>query len=117
MTARRWISTGLIGTLLIALSPATTWAAGPGQPQQATPAAALHVAIAHAAADAAGNPSLQLRIPAQQRRSGARMQSTGGGHTGMILGIVGSLVGVAATVYMVKQMQKTTNQITNQNNQ
>ena len=115
MTTRRWISTVLIGTLLIALSPAPTWAAGPDQSQTTKTAATLHAAIAHAAADAASDPSLQLRIPAQSPKSGVRMQSSGGGHTGMILGIVGSLVGVAATVYMVKQMQKTTKQITNQN--
>jgi hypothetical protein len=115
MTARRWISMVLVGTLLVALSPATTWA-GPAQPQPAKAAASLHAAIAHAAVDAAGNPSLRLRIPAQASQSGARMQSTGGGgHVGMILGIVGSLAGVAATVYMVKQMQKTTKQITTQN--
>lgn len=115
MTARRWISTVLIGALLIALSPATTWAEGPAQPTQTKAPATLHAAITHAAADAASDPALQLRIPSQSPQSGIRKQSTGGGHTGMILGIVGSLVGVAATVYMVKQMQKTTKQITTQN--
>lgn len=116
MTARRWMSTVLIGTLLIALSPATSWAEGAGQPQPAKTRATLHSAIAHAAADAASDPSLQLRIPAQSSHPGTRMQSTGGGgHVGMILGIVGSLAGVAATVYMVKQMQKTTKQISTQN--
>lgn len=115
MTARRWISTVLIGALLIALSPATTWAEGPAQPTQTNAPATLHAAITHAAADAASDPALQLRIPSQSPQSGIRKQSTGGGHTGMILGIVGSLVGVAATVYMVKQMQKTTKQITTQN--
>ena len=41
-------------------------------------------------------------------KSGVRKQSTGGGHAGMIIGLVTAVAGIGATVYMVKEMEKTT---------
>jgi hypothetical protein len=43
----------------------------------------------------------------RQPNEGARMQG-GGGKTGMIIGLVSAAAGIAATVYMVKYMKKST---------
>jgi hypothetical protein len=44
----------------------------------------------------------------RQRNDGTRYQGGGGGKTGMIIGIVSTAAGIAATVYMVKYMKKST---------
>lgn len=46
----------------------------------------------------------------RQPNDGVRNQmgGGGGGHAGMIIGLVTAAVGIAATVYMVKYMKKTT---------
>ena len=109
MTVRRWISPALIAALLTAVAPATTWAAGAdGTKDTAQGSSRLQAAISRAAATAVAKPSLQLRMPARPAAGGVRMQSSGGGHSGMIISLVSTVVGVGATVYMVKQMQKTT---------
>lgn len=114
MALRRWISPVLIAALLTAVTPATGWAAGAEGAKDQT-GGSLQRAISRAAANAATKSSLQLRMPARPATSGTRMQGTGGGgHTGMILGLVSTVVGVGATVYMVKQMQKTTKAATGQ---
>jgi hypothetical protein len=52
-------------------------------------------------------PIVLMRGPGKPAPEHARMQSAGGGgHTGMILSIVGTLAGVAGAVYTVKQPQK-----------
>jgi hypothetical protein len=43
----------------------------------------------------------------RQGSDGTRYQG-GGGKTGMVIGLVSAAVGIAATVYMVKYMKKTT---------
>lgn len=58
-------------------------------------------------------PLAQSAQPAAPRpRSGPdtsrKQMSGGGGKTGMILGIVGSLAGAATAVYMIREMRKAT---------
>jgi hypothetical protein len=93
-----------------------TWAAGP-ELSKAKDAGAggLQAAISRAAAAATVDSSLRLSAtrtpsqPASRLKSGTRMQGTGGGgHTGMIIGLVTTAVGIAATVYAVKAVQKET---------
>jgi|SRR5579872_2421496 len=114
MRIRRWVSGVLIAALLGVIAPVTTWAAGADPTKDKDPSTGrLHAAISRAASEASANRSLQLTAqpasqPAVSRKSGARMQSTGGGHTGMIIGLVTTAVGIAATVYAVKAVQKET---------
>lgn len=114
MTVRQCLSTGLIAALMTGMVPATTWAAGPSESQKTT--GNLHLAIARVAAESAHDASLQM-LPARPTGTdpNVRKQSSGGGHAMMVMTIIGSLVGVAATVYMVKELQKTTKQATTQN--
>lgn len=111
MNTRRWLSSALIAALVSTLAPATGWAAGAPAGRSDTSPARLRAAIRQEAVKAAATPSLQLQAKAvPAKASGARMQAAGGGggHTMMIVSLVSTVVGVGATVYMVKQMQKTT---------
>ena len=108
--ARRWITSALIVTLVSALAPLNSWADATSTTD--AKAGRLQAAIRQAAATAAVAPSLQLQAkpPAPApARTGVRKQSTGGGgHAGMIIGLVTAAAGIGATVYMVKEMEKTT---------
>jgi hypothetical protein len=107
MTTRRWLSSVLIVALVSALVPASGWAAEAPADKDTKPVR-LQAAIRQAAAAAAARPDMRLQTKAPARSSGARMQSSGGGHTGTIISLVSMAVGVGATVYMVKEMNKTT---------
>jgi hypothetical protein len=111
MTLRRWLSPVLIATLLTAVVPANTSAAGSEPSKNRAPNPTdLKGAISRAASDAAVNPSLQLRAMTPSSGRQVRKQSTGGGGhtTAMVVSIVSAVVGIGATVYMVKEMEKTT---------
>jgi hypothetical protein len=113
MKIRRSVSSVVIAALLGVIAPVNAWAAGADLAKAKDPnTGRLRAAISRAAGEASANPSLQLGVsqPATQPKSGARMQSTGGGHTGMIIGLISTAVGVAATVYTVKALQKSTKQ-------
>jgi hypothetical protein len=111
---RRWISSALIVAMVSAIAPLSGWAA------ETTPAAGtakggrLQSAIRQAAAASAATPALQLQsqppAPAPAK-TGVRKQSSGGGHAGMIIGLVTAAAGIGATVYMVKEMEKTTKNV------
>jgi hypothetical protein len=61
---------------------------------------------------AANAPSYGPRSMPRQPSDGTRYQAGGGGKTGMIIGIVSAAAGIAATVYMVKYMKKSTDAAT-----
>ena len=112
MTIRRWLSAALIAALISVLVPVNTWAAGTPLEKDLKPAR-LQVAIRQAAAQAVRSPALRLKPTGPTKRSGSRMQTSGGGggHTMMIVSLVSAAVGIGATVYMVKEMEKTTKTI------
>jgi len=115
MTIRRWVSPILITALLGVVAPADTWAAGAElATAKDSGTGRLHAAISRAASQAVTDSKLQMGVtqPAAQPLPGVRMKGgTGGGHTGMIIGLVTAGVGIAATVYAVKAMQKTEKQV------
>ena len=70
-------------------------------------------AIAHAVAQSSGAPQ-GVTVPLG-RHSKPAMQSGyggGGGHMMMVMSLVGMVAGIGMTYYMVKQMQKATNDAT-----
>jgi hypothetical protein len=108
------MSSVLIAAVLAATLPAVSSAAEPAT-GKGEGGGKLQAAIARAATNAAGTASLQLKTAPIQSgvKSGARMQSTGGGHTTMmIISLVTAVVGVGATVYAVKELNKTTKSVT-----
>jgi hypothetical protein len=125
------LRTLLTSALIAALAtPATLSAAadrdeaGPARTVEAssvvavTPAPAVPVLSIRASVDRAVSavlakePVAQGRTPSTRRgKTAIRAQGQGGGgKTGMIIGLVTTLVGVGATIYMVKEMQKATDE-------
>jgi hypothetical protein len=106
----------VIAALLGGIAPVNTWAAGADLAKgKDAGAGGLQAAISRAATEATTDSALRLRaapaasLPAGRPKSGARMQSKGGGgHTGMIIGLITTAVGIAATVYAVKAVEKET---------
>jgi len=120
---KRTISGILVGTLMLAAAP--VWAAD-NDNLPTTSAPAPHVqfraSIDHALAAIVNAPSEANQVqPATQLsepKSGRVRRSeqagvtsgSGGGHVGMIIGLLSTAAGIAGTVYMVKAMQKATDQ-------
>jgi hypothetical protein len=75
----------------------------------AQPATHAPVSIRTSAKEAVGSEAAAYgpRSMPRQGNDGTRYQG-GGGKTGMIVGLVSAAAGVAATVYMVKYMKKST---------
>ena len=69
-------------------------------------------AIAHAVAEAP--PIRRAEAPRADRVNGTLMQrgygGGGGGHMMMVMSLVSMVAGVGVTYYMIKEMQKATNQ-------
>lgn len=106
----RVLSLFVIVSLIGSALPASAVAAD-GPTAAARP---LHRAIQEAAVLAAREmtpaPAMTATPVAPRPRSGQdrsrKQMGGGGGNTAMVLGLVGTLVGVAATVYMVREMKK-----------
>jgi hypothetical protein len=111
MTIRQCVSMALAVALITGAMP--VMAAGPDQvkdPQSAS----LRSAVDRAATRAVAEHQLTSAPGRPAPQNGARLQSSGGGHTGMIISLVGVIAGAAGTYYMVKQLKKTTDQVNQQ---
>ena len=131
---RRILTTLITGATVIALStPATLLAAADRDDSTASSKSTVTTTAAAPAAATALKSQLRSSIdravstvfestsstgqqPGPVTRKGTtkvRAQG-GGGKTGMIIGLVSTVVGLAVTVYMVKMMQDNTKEITKQ---
>jgi uncharacterized protein HemX len=88
-------------------------AAGPDHVKD-TQSGSLRSAVERAATRAVAEHQLTSAPGRPAAQTGARMQSSGGGHTGMIISLVSVIAGAAGTYYMVKQLKKTTDQVNQQ---
>jgi hypothetical protein len=129
---RRILTTLVTGATVIALAtPATVSAAADRDDSTTSSKSSLPAAVAVPANAAPGKTQLRSSIdravstvfesttsagqqPGPVTRKGkttVRAQG-GGGKTGMIIGLVSTVVGLAVTVYMVKAMQDNTKELT-----
>ena len=128
---RRILTTLVTGATVIALAtPATVSAAADRDDSTTSSKSSLTMAVAAPATVAPGKSQLRSSIdravstvlesnnaagqPGPVTRKGkttVRAQG-GGGKTGMIIGLVSTVVGLAVTVYMVKAMQDNTKELT-----
>jgi hypothetical protein len=106
MTIKIGVSAIVAIAMFAALLPTAAFAAPAGASSPPS-RPDLHAAIHRAAVQAASQQPAPITLgrPASQA---VRKQSTGGGHTMMIISLVSTVAGIAATYYVVKQMQKTT---------
>jgi hypothetical protein len=114
MTVKQLLSAAVVVALVGGMAPVNAWAADEStQPSGA--AASLHSSIDRAAARLAGDRTTQKVVNARKdagtNASEMQASSGGGGHAMMIISLVTAAAGIGATYYMVKQMQKTTDNI------
>jgi hypothetical protein len=102
----------LLATLALTL-PSSAFAGGTGSPTARTSEAAsirsaaervVRTEVLHASAS-----ELPAPRPYQGRDRSRKQMGGGGSKTGMVIGVVSALAGTAATIYMVKEMQKNNN--------
>jgi hypothetical protein len=105
----------LIAAIVVAalIAPALPAFAAEGT-ESPKPAVSLRESATRAVAkdtkeSATANAAYGPRSMPRQPNDGVRNQGGGGGgHAGMIIGLVSTAAGIAATVYMVKMMKKST---------
>jgi hypothetical protein len=110
MTPRRSIAATLAATLLVGIFPGIARADNDGKAGPAVPVA-LRASIDRAAAQLAMQPSIEPRNQHVASAVQGGYPTGGGGGKGMlIVSLVTTVVGLAATYYVVKEMQKQTDQ-------
>jgi len=128
---RRILTTLVTGATVIALAtPATVSAAADRDDSTTSSKSSLTMAVAAPATAAPGKSQLRSSIdravstvlasndaagqpgPVTRKDKTTVRAQGGGGKTGMIIGLVSTVVGLAVTVYMVKAMQDNTKELT-----
>ena len=95
--------------------PAHAFASDTKVPAPAAAETASIRAAAERAVRAETRPASESDVPtprAYQGRDRSRKQMFGGSKAGMVIGMVSALAGTAATIYMVKEMQKNNREAT-----
>ena len=113
MTISRSVSVALIASMLVAAVPNISWAGDEVAPQ---PTVDLRAAIDRAAAQSVAKSvaTSPLSKPAKRARQNP---GGGGGSSAMIWTLVGTVSGLAATYFIVKEMQKQTDELVAQQQQ
>ena len=108
MTISRSVSVALIASMLVAAAPNISWAGDDVAPQTTVN---LRAAIDRAAAQSVTKSvaTTPLSKPAARARQNP---GGGGGSSAMIWTLVGTIGGLAATYFVVKEMQKQTDELT-----
>ena len=101
-------SRSLVATVTLAafLSAAAAPASAQTQAPQSSP---LRASIDRVVSKNAQSPTLPQRKPAKVRKSA--MQGGGGGM--MVMTLIGTVAGLAATYFVIKEMNKNTDELTN----
>jgi hypothetical protein len=126
MSIKPGLVCGLVVCLALDVVPARVWAAEPHAAVDATATAPLspapidfHTAVRDAVArldlpSATATPVSIASTPRAAARAAAVRRQGGGGKTGLIIGLVTTVVTVGVTLYMVKQMKKNEDSATQQ---
>lgn len=126
MSIKPGLVCGLVVCLALDVVPARVWAAEPHAAVDAAATAPLspapidfHTAVRDAVArldlpSATATPVSITSTPRAAARATAVRRQGGGGKTGLIIGLVTTVVTVGVTLYMVKQMKKNEDSATQQ---
>jgi hypothetical protein len=113
MRSHRSIAAIVVASFLVGLCPGIARADTEAAPNSAAPAT-IRASVDRAAARLATQPS----VDARNQRAGSAAQGMptggGGGKGMMIVSLVTTVVGLAATYYVLKEMQKQTDQAAKQ---
>jgi hypothetical protein len=102
MSSRRFVSLAVATVLLAAALPAAAQTAPPDTALRAS----IDRALTAPAPQAPSQAKASSRAPRHSQSAGANTGGGGGGGR-MILALLGTALSVGATIYVVKQMQKT----------
>jgi hypothetical protein len=111
MNLKRMTAAAVVASLVLTLVPATAWAAGDekaGMDVRAATARAL-------ASQSVGQVTTPAPAPGKPQKSNRRNSGSGGGGggaTGTIMMVVGIAASLGATYFVIKEMNKTTEQLT-----
>ena len=111
---KRTLCSLLVAAVMTAAVP--MHAAGPETTKTTTEPKPIAAAMQKAGADLSAQPPTQPQPQLKAQKVPTSLPRTGSdrvrkqGKTGMIIGLVSSVVGVAATIYMVNEMKKDTDQ-------
>jgi hypothetical protein len=111
MHTYRSVAVAIVLSLVIGGIPRSAQAAE-SEPGRAPQSIDLHASVAAAAARVAAGATPR-ELPARYHAGGGQMAPAGGGGGGkgmMIMTLAMTVVGIGATVYMLKQVQKQTEQ-------
>ena len=104
MSSKRLVATATLAAFLSAV----TASASSAQTQAPQPSP-LRASIDRAASKTAQSPTLPQRRPAPVRKA---MQGGGGGSGAMVMGLIATAAGLAATYFVIKEMNKQTEALT-----
>ncbi len=114
MRSRRSIAAIVIASFFVGLLPGTARAASEAARNSAAPTTTIRASVDRAAARLATQPSVDARNQ-RAASSGQGYPMGGGGGKGMlIVSLVTTVVGLDATYYVLKEMQKQTDQAARQ---
>jgi hypothetical protein len=113
MRSRRSIAAIVVASFFVGLLPGIARADSESAPNSAAPTTTIRASVDRAAARLATQPSVDTR---NQRAASAAQgpMGGGGGKSMMIVSLVTTVVGLAATYYVLKEMQKQTDQAAKQ---
>ena len=106
----------VLATLLaLSIISVSVPASAAGSDSMTSPASPLRSAIATSGTQLLLAPPAPAAVDAQSvprtmPRSSGGIRKQGGGKTGMVVGLVSTLLGAAGTYYMIKELKKTTEQ-------
>ncbi|HKW02987.1 MAG TPA: hypothetical protein VJN96_24390 [Vicinamibacterales bacterium] len=114
MNLKRTVATAVVGSLMAGFLPATAWAAENDKNDKVDLKSATAKVLA--TTNAVGQVTTPAPAPGKPQKSNRRNSSNGGGGgggtTGTVMMIVGIAASLGATYFVVKQMNKTTEQLT-----
>jgi hypothetical protein len=109
MRSHRSIAAIVVALLLVGLCPGIARADAEAAPNSAAPTA-IRASVDRAAARLATQPSVDRRNERTESAAQGMPTGGGGGKGMMIVSLVTTVVGLAATYYVLKEMQKQTDQ-------
>lgn len=113
MNLKRTMATAVVASLMAGFMPTTAWAAESDKNDKVDLRGATAKVLA--STNAAGQVATPAPAPGKPKKSNRRNSSNGGGGggaTGTVMMIVGIAASLGATYFVIKEMNKTTEQLT-----
>jgi hypothetical protein len=113
MNLKRMTAAAVVATLMVGFLPATAWAAESDKKNDKVDLRGATAKVL-ASTNSVGQVTTPAPAPGKPQKSNRRNSSNGGGGgtTGTVMMIVGIAASLGATYFVIKEMNKTTEQLT-----